>query len=227
MKTTSQSTPPALPQGRKTRRIRFGWPVITILAVLGISLMYGAPLIVKRSLMQTYKISSGAMQPTLMGKRHGQDGGAIPGDYVFVEKASKRAHAPLRGDIVVFRTDGLPLCPPKTVYVKRVIGLPGETVSIDPPYVLVDGKKVTEPAILKRIAKGESGHSGFRLATYPSGILNKPKDTITLGPDEYFVLGDNTANSKDSRYFGPIPRDSIIGRVLKIYWPPSRIGTPE
>jgi len=162
-----------------------------------------------------------------MGKRKGSDGSAVPGDYILVEKVSERAHSPLRGDLVVFRTDGLPLTPPKTCFVKRVIGLPGETVSIDPPYVLINGKKVTEPAILRRIADGEGGYSGFRLAAHPSALLNRSTDAISLGPNEFFVLGDNTANSKDSRYFGPVPKDSIIGRVLKIYWPPSRISTPE
>jgi len=103
----------------------------------------------------------------------------------------------------------------------------GETVSIEPPYVLVDGKRVTEPPILKRIAESEAGYSGFRLAAHTNGILNKPTDMITLGHNEYFLLGDNTANSKDSRYFGPVHKDSIIGRVVKIYWPPSRLGTPE
>jgi signal peptidase I len=226
MKTLS-TTPPALPHGDRSRKRRFGWPVIALLAVLGFLLMYGLPLFLRRSMVQAFKISSGAMQPTLMGQRKSGDGNTIPGDYVFVEKVTKRAQSPLRGDIIVFRTDGLPLCPARTCYVKRVIGLPGENVSIDPPSVLVDGKRITEPPILEEITKGEGAFSGFRLAVHPDGILNKPTDTITLGPDEYFVLGDNTANSKDSRYFGPVPRDSIVGRVVKIYWPPSRIGSPE
>ena len=67
----------------------------------------------------------------------------------------------------------------------------------------------------------------MRLAGHSIGILTKPTDQIMLVQDEYFVLGDNTVNSKDSRYWGPVPRDNIIGRVVKIYWPPGRIGTVE
>lgn len=220
--------PPPLPQDRTGySNKRFGRPIAAIFAVLSISLMYGIPFVLKRSMIQTFKISSGAMQPTLMGKRKGQDESNFTGDYIFVEKFFKRSHSPLRGDVIVFKTDGLPLCPPKTCYVKRVIGLPGETVSIDPPYVLINGKKVTEPAIIKRIAEGHDGFAGFRLAGHSMGILTKPTDNIVLAHDEYFVLGDNTVNSKDSRYWGAVPRSNIIGRALSIYWPPNRIGKVE
>lgn len=224
---SSTVDPPPLPDETTSRRRRFGWPAVTLLAVFGFLLMYGLPLVARRSMVQTFKISSGAMQPTLMGKRKSQAGRTIPGDYVVVEKVSKRARSPSRGDIIVFKTDGLPLCPPKTCYVKRVIGLPGETVSIDPPDLLINGERATEPAILRRIAEGKGDYSGFRLAAHPGAVMSKSTDVLTVGADEYFVLGDNTANSKDSRHFGSVPKENIVGRVLKIYWPPSRIGTPE
>lgn len=95
-------------------------------------------------------------------------------------------------------------------YLKRVAGLPGERIRIDPPNLLVNGQPVLEPPIFRRIAWERA--VGF------------PYNEVVLGENEYFVLGDNTARSADSRCWGPVPRKNIIGKVVRIYWPLSRAG---
>jgi signal peptidase I len=174
---------------------------------------------------QPFKLPSGAMSPTLKGIRKDAAGEACPGDHVWVSRLAYRAHEPQRGDVVVFRTEGLPLVQPNAYFVKRVVGLPGETVGIEPPYVTVNGRRVTEPPVFRRISGRKGGHCGYACAgRHPSKTfcLSLPSDTVTLGPTEYFVLGDNSTNSFDGRYYGPVQRDSIIGKAVYIYAPADR-----
>ena len=115
-------------------------------------------------------------------------------DYLIVDEILYRFQAPKRGDVVVFRYPSNP----SIFYIKRIIGLPGETVSIDRGVVTIlssDGQKLalTEPYIINEDA------------TYT-------KD-VSLLPEEYFVMGDNRPNSSDSRMWGPLPKKDIIGRV--------------
>jgi len=119
-----------------------------------------------------------------------------PGDKVI----SFRAREIKRGDLVVFKN---PLNK-KEILVKRVIALPGETISIKGGKVFVNGKYLYEPYIKEP----------------PSYYLS----TTKIPPNHYFVLGDNRNNSEDSSVYGPIPRDLIIGKDIFIYWPPSRWG---
>lgn len=149
------------------------------------------------------------------------------GDHLFVEKLSYRFGKPKRGDIVVFRTKGIESLPPDTFYIKRVAGLPGERIRIEPPFLIVNDEKVTAPEIFNTISSASNGYAGFQLTGPMSGLLEKTTDEVTLGPDEYFVLGDNTQNSRDSRYWGAVPRKNIIGRATRIYWPLTRISALE
>lgn len=115
-------------------------------------------------------------------------------DYLIVDELVYRFEAPARGDVIVFRYPGNP----SIFYIKRIIGLPGETVSINHGVVTIikpDGTRLTlaEPYIVNEDA------------TYT-------KD-ISLNPGEYFVMGDNRPNSSDSRIWGPLPAKDIIGRV--------------
>jgi len=150
-----------------------------------------------------------------------------PGDHLFAEKISYRFREPKRGDVVVFSTDSIQHVQVRAgdFYVKRVAGLPGDRVSIHPPDLLINGEKLKVPKIFDRIASGQDGYNGFVPATGRSSgaFLSDTNDIVKLGEDEYLVLGDNTHYSLDGRYFGPISRSSIVGRITRIYWPFDRI----
>ncbi len=121
------------------------------------------------------------------------------GQYLVVSKISYRFREPQRGDIVVF------VSPNGTGedYIKRIIGLPGERVEVRDGAVWINGYRLDEPYL----------NSGIPYT-----------GTWSLGPDEYFVLGDNRANSSDSHAWGPLPRKNIIGKAWLCYWPPQYWG---
>jgi signal peptidase I len=126
-------------------------------------------------------------------------------DYLIVDELVYDFHAPARGDVIVFRYPN----DPSLFYIKRIIGLPGETVSINQGIVTittVDGKNITlsEPYIVNEDA------------TYTKNV--------TLNADDYFVMGDNRPNSSDSRVWGSLPRNDIIGRVDLRLLPVKEIG---
>jgi len=153
----------------------------------------------------------------------------MAGDHVIVEKVSYWFRAPRRGEILVFRTDGIANLDAGEIWMKRVVGLPGERVRIDPPDLLIDGRKVTEPPIFAGIASQADGYAGFQLpeASRRDTLLETVESEVLLGADEYFVLGDNATNTYDSRFWGPVPRKNIIGRVTRIYWPLDRVNALE
>jgi signal peptidase I len=104
-------------------------------------------------------------------------------------------HSPRRADIIVFRFPN----DPSRDFVKRVIGLPGETVSMNRGEVFIDGDKLDEPYLMER--------DSYKM------------DPILVPPDSYFVMGDNRGHSSDSREWGPVPLGNIVGKVLVRYWP--------
>ncbi|MDR1290021.1 MAG: signal peptidase I [Planctomycetaceae bacterium] len=128
---------------------------------------------------------------------------------------------PKRGDIVKFRRYDRDGKVEPQLWAKRVVGLPRETIDIDPPFVLVNGKPLIEPDIFRKIAEAQDGYNGyFRL---PYNAPNRVQFPLTLADDEYFLLGDNSIDSIDSRTFGPVKRRDIKSRVIRIVFPPSRI----
>ena len=108
-----------------------------------------------------------------------------------------------RGDTVVFWYPG----EPSTSYIKRVIGLPGDTVSVEDGYVIVNGKKLVENYVPPDYRDDRS---------YPP---------ILIPPDQYFVLGDHRVSSNDSRAWGLVPRNFIYGKAVFVFWPLDRMGT--
>jgi len=180
-------------------------------------------LFLRQFVLQPFYIPTGGMQPTLMGNRKTADGLEQPGDSIMVDKFSYRFHEPRRGDIVVFKTTGLEGVAQNQVFVKRLVGLPGESVSIHSPFLYINRSKVIVPKVFERIALSSAGFPGNSGA----GRLSPDGKEVALGKDEFLVLGDNAQNSLDGRFFGAIKRKSIIGKVAWIYSPPERKGCPE
>ncbi len=146
-------------------------------------------------------------------------GMVILGDFVLADRIAYLGRDPQRGDMVIFSTAGLehPGVKTNTVYVQRIAGLPGETISIVEGRLTVDGSPVTEPEIFKTLVYGNDGE------------LTDRSRSVTLGEDDFFVLGDNPGEnmSLDSRFFGAVPRSNILAKVKSVYWPLNRVRVVE
>ncbi len=147
-------------------------------------------LLIHAFLAQATRVYGQSMEPNLHSDER-----------LVVEKLSYRFHGPRRGDIVVLRD---PSGGPELL-IKRVIGLPGERVTVADGRVYIDGVPLDEP--------------------YLSQPTLGTSRTWLIPPLTVFVMGDNRSASRDSRVFGPVPLDQIIGRVLFRYWPPTEIGS--
>jgi len=146
-------------------------------------------LVVKAFLIQAFYIPSASMVPEL--KVH---------DRVLVNKLSYRLHDVHRGDIVVFKAPPGEATAQIKDLIKRVIGLPGETVEGHDGRIFVNNRELKEPYL-------------------PKGQVSKAFQAVTVPADSYWVLGDNRLDSKDSTFFGPIRRHGIIGRAFVRIWP--------
>ncbi len=157
----------------------------------------GAVFLIKTNLLQAFKIPAGSMRMTL-----------LENDRILVKKSAQ--FIPNRGDVIVF------IYPEdrKRDFVKRVIGLPGEAVEIKDGKILINDNPLNDPKISQRYY-------------YNNGTYGGVGQKITVPSDAYFVLGDNSSSSKDSRYWGFVPKQDIIGKAFKIYWPLARVGMVE
>lgn len=154
-------------------------------------------------LVRPFSVPTGAMTPAIS-----------PGDHVLMEGVTFLAGQPHRGDIIVFKTDGIAPLPEGTFHAKRVAGEPGDRLRI-----LAGKLYINDAQVVLSNAVGE--------VTYvlPKGAESMAlKTDVTVPADHYFVLGDNSANSLDSRFWGPVPAKNIIGRVVFCYWPLQRTG---
>ncbi|MCX5710679.1 MAG: signal peptidase I [Candidatus Omnitrophica bacterium] len=163
--------------------------------------------VVRPFIVQAFKIPTGSMRPTL-----------LEGDLILVNKFIYGAKVPFtekrlpkvkdlaRGDVVVF------IYPEDTKkdFIKRLVGLRGDTIEIKSGSIFVNDKPLLEPVFSQRYYynRGDFAAEGMK---------------ITVPKDNYFVLGDNSASSKDSRYWGFVPKSNILGQAMVVYWPPNRI----
>ncbi|MCK4859355.1 MAG: signal peptidase I [Candidatus Omnitrophica bacterium] len=144
--------------------------------------------------VQAFKIPTGSMRSTL-----------IEGDRILVNKLLYRFKEPQRGDIIVFK---YPLNP-KRDFIKRLVASAGENVEIKDGNIFIGGK-IADNEILKEIYY------------YNCGDYGQENTSIKVAKKSLFVLGDNSAVSKDSRYWGFVPRKNLSGKAFLIYWPPKR-----
>jgi len=152
-------------------------------------------------------------------------GAVDTGDQVFVDKCSYNFVKPHRGDVFVFRTNNIPGIPGdaetgQPFYIKRLAGLPGDTLRIEPPLLYVNGK-LGDAYGFKRVMEARDGYRGYGYVTGQSYLTN-PNGSFQVPKNGYFVLGDNSYNSADSRYWGIVPEDNLVGRGLLVYWPFNR-----
>ena len=182
-------------------RIAIDWIVTLGVAVAVV-------LTVKVEVANPYRIPSASMEPTLRCARPATGCDATFSDRVIANRLAYRFHDPRRGDIVVFNAPPTAAkeCSEGGTFVKRIVGLPGDVVSERNGDVYVDGKQLKEPYVDPR-----------------------RRDTITrtwprVGVGRYFVMGDNRVASCDSRTWGTVPRENLIGPVFLTYWPLNRIS---
>lgn len=174
-----------------------------------IGLAFGFVLAFEAEVAKPYRIPSSSMEPTLHCARPGAWCLAGSNDRVLVNRLAYDFESPKRGQIVVFTA------PPATgrcgpgdsgsTFVKRLIGLPGDTVTERNGFISVDGKPLAEPYVDSSFRDHESG-------------------TWHVSAGHYFFLGDDRVHSCDSRVWGSVPRHSLIGPVLLTYWPLGRIS---
>jgi signal peptidase I len=190
---------PGLPRGV---RIALDW-VITIGGAILIVL------VLKAWVVNPYRIPSSSMEPTLHCARPALGCEARFSDRVLANRFIYHFRDPKRGEIIVFKTPGpAPVCDTEQAgetFVKRLIGLPGETVTENDGYVSIDGRPLKEPYIQPQ------------RRDHQSGTWHVPRGS-------YFFMGDNRNQSCDSRTWGSVPRKNLIGEVFFVYWPPNRIG---
>ena len=192
MPETSPAGPVAGPQrlGRNAR-VTLEWVGVVVLALV-------AAFLVKTFVLQTFFIPSASMEPTLH-----------VGDRVFVNKLAYNFHSVRRGDVVVFT-----LPPGESAgtgvddLIKRVIGLPGETIEARDGRIYIDGRALAEPWLPAGV----------------SPVAGLPLVKLRIPPNHYFLMGDNRGDSSDSRHFGPIPDNLIVGRAFVRIWPFSHLG---
>jgi signal peptidase I len=156
---------------------------------------------VRAEVAAAYFIPSESMLPTLQ-----------VGDRIVVEKLSQHFGLPHRGDVVVFDPPPSAYPRPGDAWIKRVIGLPGDTIDIRHGHVLVNGRALTEPYVAEAVRYGEPDWDA----------LGMPGGKVPAGC--VFVMGDNRNNSADGHLWGALPVRNIIGRSVFRYWPLDRIG---
>lgn len=177
---------------------------ITIAVVIAFVLAFQA------EVAKPYRIPTPSMEPTLHCARPAAFCQGRFSDRVIADRVAYRFGDPERGQIVVFNAPPTAdRCGPGdggSAFIKRLIGLPGEAVSMREGVIFINGERLTEPYVDPGVRGGENGK-------WPR-----------VPPDQYFVLGDNRIHSCDSRTWGTVPRGNLVGPAMLTYWPPSRLS---
>ena len=177
-------SPQGAPESQRQRDLR-GW-------TRDLAVALGFALVIIIFLYQPVKVEGTSMAPLLSDQER-----------IFINKFVYHFEPIERGDVVVF---WYPLDRSKS-FIKRVIGLPGDTIEIRDGRLYLNGQEMSEPYV-------------------PSNYLDESSYAArTLGPDEYFVMGDHRDSSNDSRMFGPVPRQYIYGKAVFAYWPTDHFGS--
>lgn len=167
---------------------KFGLLVFEVVKVVLISLAIILP--IRLFLVQPFYVEGASMEPNFYDK-----------EYLIIDEISYRFNEPQRGEVVIFKNPKNT----KVYFIKRIIGLPGETVEIVDGKVKINGQEINEP--------------------YIEYVSTQSHEAVTLANDEYYLMGDNRANSYDSRTIGPVNEKYMIGRVWFRGWPMNRINT--
>ncbi|OGC77683.1 MAG: signal peptidase I [candidate division Zixibacteria bacterium RBG_16_50_21] len=176
---------------KKERKVSGKLKVYLEVAVLALLIAF----LLRTYVVQAYRIPSGSMEDTLFA-----------GDFVLVYKLAYRlGEEPKSGDVIVFR---YPLNPSKT-YIKRLIAGPGQTVQIADKQVYLNDKPMADPLTVKYSDK----------QVFPFALSNRDNfGPLQVPPDQYLVLGDNRDNSQDSREWGFVEKEQLVGKALFVYW---------
>ena len=198
------------PVDRLTGRLPRPWRVV-IDWVVTIAGAIAIVLAIKAWVVNPYRIPSSSMEPTLHCGRPGNGCLARWSDRVLANRFIYHFREPRRGEIVVFETprSAMTQCGAGGTFVKRLIGLPGDKISERADgFLYVNGRRLREPYV-DASRRRQSTHAG---------------ESWTVPKGKYFMVGDNRGQSCDSRVWGPVVRENLIGPVIATYWPPDRIG---
>jgi signal peptidase I len=193
------------PLYRLPRRLRIA---VDWLATLAVAVALALVLVLDAEVAKPYRIPTSSMEPTLHCAAPGPGCLGKSSDRVLAASIVYALRSPERGDIVVFKAPPLAArkCQEGGTFVKRIVGLPGERVSERNGFVYVDGRRLAEPYVDPH----RRDHTDRAWPRIPA--------------HSYFVMGDNRADSCDSRDWGTVPRGNLIGPVVATYWPFGRFG---
>lgn len=197
-----QAPTESLPENRKTSLLIL--PFVLARKIINFFLDFMETTVVALSIfvvvylffVQPHEIKGNSMEPNFHNN-----------EYILTDKISFKLHEPQRGNVIIFKSP----TNQEVDYIKRVIGLPGDKVMVQKGYVYVNGTKLDEPYLkdLTRLLPGNSMQEGLE---------------ITVPQNHFFVMGDNRPHSSDSREFGPIDNNLIIGKAFLRYWPIAQFG---
>ena len=193
----STPLPPPLPTPAKRSR-KGRWILAAIIALGVAGFVFN---VTGHDWYRNFDVPTMAMAPTIE-----------PHDKIIMDGLTYLTAKPKRGDVIIFKTDDIPMAKDKSIYVKRLIGLPGDELSLADGKIVINGKPV--PFYTRQ---GEIHYTVLGIDTY----LHAPEEKVVVPANSYFVLGDNSAHSSDSRVWGFVPAHAVIGRAAYCYWPPA------